>query len=57
MSLNERIDALKAKHRALEVALDQEVNRPHPDDVQISTLKKQKLQIKDEIASLAVREA
>ena len=52
MSLEERIDALKAKHQALEQAIDDENNRPHPDDFQISSLKKQKLQIKDEIASL-----
>lgn len=53
MSLEERIEALKAKHKALEAAIEQENNRPHPDDVQISTLKKQKLRIKDELATLA----
>lgn len=50
MSLEERIDALKAKHRALENALEKEHSRAHPDEFQIATLKKQKLAIKDEIA-------
>ena len=52
MSLDERIEALRAKHQALETALDEEFNRPLPDDIQIASLKKQKLRIKDEIASL-----
>jgi len=52
MSLQERIDELKAKHQNLEQALEEENHRPHPDDIQIATLKKQKLAIKDEIASL-----
>ncbi|QNT69323.1 YdcH family protein [Defluviicoccus vanus] len=55
MSLQERIDALKAKHHALERAIEEENNRPHPDDIEIVRLKKQKLQIKDEIAVLAAR--
>jgi hypothetical protein len=53
MSLQDRIEALKAKHRALEAALKAENSRPRPDEVEISRLKKQKLQIKDEIASLS----
>ena len=53
MSLQERIDALKAKHHALECAIEEENNRPHPDDIEIVRLKKQKLQIKDEIAVLS----
>jgi hypothetical protein len=53
MSLDERIDALKAKHQALEAALEEESNRPLPDEMHISTLKKRKLRIKDEIASLS----
>lgn len=55
MSLQERIEALKAKHHALETALEEEHNRPHPDDLEIVRLKKQKLQIKDEIAVLSAQ--
>lgn len=53
MSLQERIEALKAKHRSLEIAIEEENNRPRPDDMEILKLKKQKLLIKDEIASLS----
>jgi hypothetical protein len=52
MSLQERIDALKDKHRSLELAIDEENRRPRPDDIEIARLKKQKLMIKDEIANL-----
>ncbi|HEX9568873.1 MAG: YdcH family protein [Rhodospirillales bacterium] len=52
MSLEERIEALKTKHQALEVAIEQETNRPHPDDYEIASLKKQKLRIKDELATI-----
>lgn len=52
MSLEERIDTLKAKHLALKSALDKENDRPHPDDSMVASIKKQKLRIKDEIASL-----
>jgi len=54
MSLVERIDALKEKHHALESAIELEHTRPHPDDDEIATLKKQKLAIKDEIVQLNV---
>jgi hypothetical protein len=53
VSLSDRIDALKTKHHALELAIEEEHNRPCPDDLEINRLKKQKLQIKDEIAALA----
>ena len=52
MSLDERIDNLKSKHQALEAAIEDENNRPHPDDLEIASLKKQKLRIKDELAAL-----
>lgn len=55
MSLGERIEALKAKHRALEAAIEEQNSRPHPDDIEIVRLKKQKLQVKDEIAALAAK--
>jgi len=46
----ERIDTLKAKHAALEAAIEDENNRPLPDASKIHDLKRQKLKIKDEIA-------
>jgi hypothetical protein len=53
MSLDERIEALKSKHRDLETAIEEEESRPHPDDFHITSLKKKKLRIKDELAGLA----
>lgn len=52
MSLAERIESLKAKHKALETALEEQNSRPKPDEEEIHALKKQKLRIKDEISSL-----
>ncbi len=52
MSLDERIDALRAEHRALEHEIEEENNRPQPDDFAIAQLKKRKLRIKDELANL-----
>lgn len=53
MSQTERIEALRARHEALETELDSENNRPHPNDVVVAELKKQKLRIKDQIEELA----
>ncbi len=52
MSLEDRIISLKAKHHDLENAIHEENIRPNPDEIQIHTLKKEKLRIKDEITSL-----
>jgi len=52
MSLDERKDALMAKHQALEEEIDEEEARPHPDDEHLHELKKAKLMIKDELASM-----
>ena len=52
MSTVDHIEALKAKHASLEHAILQENARPHPDDDAICSLKKRKLQIKDEITRL-----
>lgn len=51
MSLQDRIESLKAKHAALEDALAFEGSRPHPDETRLNDLKRQKLRIKDEISS------
>ncbi len=53
MSLDEKIEALKLKHHELEDALEEEKNRPLPDEIEISIIKKQKLRIKDQLASLS----
>lgn len=50
MSYQERLDALKARHQALESAIIEEKNHPQPDEARLHTLKKKKLRIKDEIA-------
>ncbi len=57
MSLQERIEALKTKHHALELAIEEEIGRPSPDDLKIGRLKKQKLMIKDEFTNLSQKAA
>jgi hypothetical protein len=52
VTMDTRIDELRQKHASLETKIDGEVQRPHPDDSVISHLKKEKLRLKDEIASL-----
>ncbi len=52
MSVDERIEALKAKHARLEHEIDEEIHRPHPDDLHLNELKREKLKIKDEIAKI-----
>ena len=53
MSVDEHVRALKAKHSEIEGQLVLENSRPHPDQIAIVALKKQKLKIKDEIVKLA----
>ncbi|MBS0526315.1 MAG: YdcH family protein [Proteobacteria bacterium] len=57
MSTVDHIEALKAKHASLEHAIDEESARPYPDDDAICSLKKRKLQIKDEISRLNAEQA
>ena len=52
MTVAEHVDALRAKHASLKQAVEQENQRPHPDDLHIAELKREKLRIKDEIARL-----
>lgn len=52
MSMDDRVASLMAKHEALESKIQEEEARPHPDDITIHQLKKEKLRIKDEIAAL-----
>lgn len=52
MSVEEHIDSLRSKHASLETAIDQENMRPHPDELKLQELKREKLRIKDEISGL-----
>lgn len=56
MSVQEHIEALRSKHLDLKQEIEQENQRPHPDDLHIAELKRQKLRIKDEIAQLETEE-
>ena len=53
MNYEERIATLKAQHQALEDVINRKLTQPHPDEAEISNLKKQKLRIKDEIATIS----
>lgn len=48
------VEALESKHAALQAQIDAEEQRPHPDDVLLHRLKKEKLRIKDEMQGLTV---
>ena len=52
MSLDDRVKALEEKHHDIERILEEEENRPMPDNIAVHDLKRQKLAIKDEIARL-----
>ena len=47
MSLQEHKDTLVSKHAALEQAIEEENNRPHPDEIRLHELKREKLRVKD----------
>ncbi|HZS83692.1 MAG TPA: DUF465 domain-containing protein [Stellaceae bacterium] len=49
MSLQDRLETLRARHAHLEIEIDKETSRPLPNRETISDLKRQKLRIKDEI--------
>lgn len=52
MSLEARIRELSERHKRLEAAIAAELKHPAGDDVRIHDLKRKKLRIKDEIATL-----
>lgn len=49
-----RLETLKARHADLDRQLLDEVKRPNPDQNLVHQLKRQKLQIKDELQRAAV---
>ena len=52
MNERDRVLVLQSKHTGLEQELNLENKHPHPDDVIVADLKRQKLKIKDELASM-----
>ena len=47
------VEELRNEHHNLEQQIVEENLRPHPDELRIQALKRQKLRIKDEIARLS----
>jgi hypothetical protein len=52
MSLSSHISQLRQKHEAIERKIQEAVRSPGSDDLEITALKRQKLQLKEEIARL-----
>ena len=42
-----QVEAIASKHAALQAKIDREEHRPHPDDIVLHQLKKEKLRLKD----------
>ena len=57
MGLIDHVEALRAKHADLENLIAEETRRPHPNDEELSRLKRQKLLLKDQMAGLQARSA
>ena len=51
-SIDERIAILRLRHQELERVIEEEQQRPLPDDPLIKNLKRRKLRIKDKIAAI-----
>ncbi len=52
MVTDEKHTELMAEHARLEAKLQEELNRPMPDQATITEIKRAKLRVKDEIAAL-----
>ena len=52
MALEQRIESLKKRHSQIDVQIRSEEAHPVPDDILLHQLKRQKLFLKDEMASL-----
>jgi hypothetical protein len=52
MGLDSHIQELSDKHHKLDEQIQEELHRPHPDDIILSDLKKRKLRLKEQIERL-----
>ncbi len=53
MAVSARFEQLSEKHSTLETQIRQEMRSPMPDTLRLSSLKKQKLHIKDALRGFA----
>ncbi|HDL16891.1 hypothetical protein MNBD_ALPHA04-215 [hydrothermal vent metagenome] len=56
MALDAHVTELSEKHRALELQIETEMARPSVDNLKITRLKREKLQIKDKLERLKAEE-
>jgi len=47
------IESLREKHARLDQVINEESGRPHPDEVRLHELKREKLKLKDTINTLS----
>lgn len=53
MALNAHLETLKRKHQAMSDAVENAQRSPGVDDLQVSSMKKEKLRLKEEITRLS----
>lgn len=51
-SVQSHLAALRQRHAALETAVEEETARPHPNELSVARMKKEKLVLKDRIAEM-----
>jgi hypothetical protein len=52
MTTEAHLSALETKHHRLESEIDSELHRPSPDQSRLTSLKREKLRLKEEISKL-----
>lgn len=53
MSMQDRFVSLKRRHNELDTEIEAEKLRPSPDTIRLTSLKKQKLRLKEEMGQLS----
>ena len=53
MALNAHLETLKKKHQAMSEAVENAQRSPGVDDLEVATMKKEKLRLKEEIVRLS----
>ncbi|WP_082850963.1 MULTISPECIES: YdcH family protein [unclassified Sulfitobacter] len=53
MAFDAHLETLKRKHQAMSEAVEQAQRAPGVDDLEVATMKKQKLRLKEEITRLS----